>query len=696
MDILQKLPALSPKQKMITLIVGGVFLALLLIGLVIGLSVRGRMLADAMAKVERILPERYGIDFKVKNYRFTGLTTVTFDHIEVLPKEREKLADIEKMSVSVRLWALLFGDVKIGNLGLKNAKVSLVKQDSISNYDFLFRKKEQDTIKQEKEDKTQNYAALIDGLVKQVFFKIPRDMELENFEMSYRDDSVQQRIRLPQAVIDGGDFEIALFLNDNDAQWNLEGRVNPDKQELRVELSSEKENTELPLLRRKFGLGVSFDKVMFELKKVKREHKDSLTMAGGWAFKNLRVKHRRLSEDEIVLPEATGEGQVNIGSIGFEIDPKSKVQVRDFIFQPHVKFIPKPDKVLSLSIHTGQFEAQKLFDAIPKGLFETVEGIEVEGRIAYDLDFEVNFDNPDKLSFSSKIDDKELKVKKWGKADIAALNTTFTYEAYEDTLLMRQIILGSQNPKFTPLNQISSIMKKTLLNTEDPYFYEHNGFEEEAFKLSIATNIKEKAFKRGASTISMQLVKNLYLNRNKTMMRKFEEILLVWLMEASKQVPKDRLLEVYLNVIEWGRNVYGIHEAASYYFGKTPSTLNIGESLYLSSIVPRPKTGLSSFDYTGHLKPWAQRHFNTYGYIMNKRGQLQDEEVPANYGFYQVVLQPNLRPPRPKGVVDTTFSEIDSNQEAIMKELEMEERTRRNLLEKLFGKQPEKEDNEKE
>src|SRR5690606_36392064 len=181
-----------------------------------------------------------------------------------------------------------------------------------------------------------------------------------------------------------------------------------------------------------------------------------------------------------------------------------------------------------------------------------------------------------------------------------------------------------------------------------PYFYEHNGFEEEAFKLSIATNIKEKAFKRGASTISMQLVKNLYLNRNKTMMRKFEEILLVWLMEASKQVPKDRLLEVYLNVIEWGRNVYGIHEAASYYFGKTPSTLNIGESLYLSSIVPRPKTGLSSFDYTGHLEPWAQRHSNRYGYIMNRRGQIQDEEVPANCGFYQVVLQPNLRPPRPK------------------------------------------------
>src|SRR5690606_24323998 len=125
-------------------------------------------------------------------------------------------------------------------------------------------------------------------------------------------------------------------------------------------------------------------------------------------------------------------------------------------------------------------------------------------------------------------------------------------------------------PKFTPLNQVASILKKTVLNTEDPYFYQHKGFEEEAFKLSIATNVKEKAFKRGASTISMQLVKNVFLNRNKTMMRKLEENLLVWLIEHSGQVSKDRMFEVYLNVIEWGRNVYENHEASSYYFGKTP------------------------------------------------------------------------------------------------------------------------------
>ncbi|MFD1769518.1 transglycosylase domain-containing protein [Sphingobacterium suaedae] len=685
MNILQKLPALSGGQKKIAYITGGVFFVLLLVVLGVGLSVRGRILDKAVAKVEHALLNRYHVEFKVRDYQFTGLSTVTFQDIELLPKGRDTLARIAQMGVSVRLWPLLFGDVKIGNLSLKNSYVTLVKRDSISNYDFLFRKKDKDTASVN-EEVDRNYAALIDGLVKQVFFKIPRDMELENFELSYTDDSVHQRIRLPQAVIDGGDFETSLFLNDHDAQWNFSGHVNPDRQQLHVEVASDTENVELPLLRRKFGLGVSFDKVMFDLDKVKRESEDSLTIAGKWSFENLRVQHRRLSEEQILLPEATGEGQINIGKLAMEVDPSSRIRVKDFEFHPYVKFIPRPEKVVNLSIRTGQFEAQKLFDAIPKGLFETIDGIQVAGNIAYDLDFSVNFDRPDDLTFQSKMDDKQLKILKWGKANIADMNGSFTYRAYEDTVLMREIVVAPQNPKFTPLEQVSTILKKTVLNTEDPYFYEHRGFEEEAFKLSIATNIKERAFKRGASTISMQLVKNIFLNRNKTMMRKFEEILLVWLMESSRQVPKDRMFEIYLNVIEWGKNVYGIQEAASYYFGKTPAVLTIGESLYLSSIIPRPKTGLASFDYTGHLKPWVQRHFNTYGYIMTKRGQLQDESVPSNYGFYEVTLESALRPARPQGVMDTTFQEVDPEQEAIMKEMEVEEQRRKSLLEKLFGK----------
>src|SRR5690606_33133237 len=114
----------------------------------------------------------------------------------------DPLANIERMAVSVRLFPLLIGDVKIGNLALQNADVTLLKRDTISNYDFLFQKQAKDTTVRVEEDVESNYASLIDGVIKQVFFKIPRNMELENFQLSYQDDSVHQQIRLPEAVMD--------------------------------------------------------------------------------------------------------------------------------------------------------------------------------------------------------------------------------------------------------------------------------------------------------------------------------------------------------------------------------------------------------------------------------------------------------------------------------------------------------------
>src|SRR5690606_4703845 len=139
--------------------------------------------------------------------------------------------------------------------------------------------------------------------------------------------------------------------------------------------------------------------------------------------------HSRLSEEEIILPDALGEGQLNMGKTAVEVAAASKVRVKEFEFWSYVQLISKPDKELKLSIYTDKFEAQKFFDAIPRGLFETLDGIQVEGQIAYDLDFSINFAQPDSLFFNSKIDDQELKIVKWGKADVSQLNAPFTYKA---------------------------------------------------------------------------------------------------------------------------------------------------------------------------------------------------------------------------------------------------------------------------
>ncbi|GAA4145679.1 biosynthetic peptidoglycan transglycosylase [Sphingobacterium kyonggiense] len=684
-------PHLAFLRKRWFIISAVVLVALLLTGLIWGLSVRGAMLDKAVSKVKKKLKDDYQLTFDVASYKFSGLTSVDFTRIKVKPDSAEELASINHFEVSVKVWPLLFGDVRIANMDIEHAEISLVKKDSTSNYDFLFRKKDKADSSSNKDD-ARTLAERVDNLFKQVFDKIPSNMSMKDVGLSYTDSSGTQKVLIPVGNIDDGDYDMDIFLNDQEAKWNLKGNVNPNRQTLSVTVSSENKDAEVPFIGRKYGMHVSFDALTFHLDKVSRKGKDFLQVEGGWEAKNLQVFHRRLSLEPVLLPEGMATGGILVSENTVELIPGTQVKVKDFVFEPHAKFSRKPKKVLNLAVHTGKSEAQKFFDAIPVGLFETLDGIQVDGQIQYDMDFEVDIDDPDNLKFSSKIDDADLKVTKWGKANVAALNAPFVYEAYEDSVKMRDIALDPSNPNFATLNQIAPILKKTVLNTEDPFFYKHNGFELEAFQLSLVTNIKEKKFKRGASTISMQLVKNLYLNRNKTMMRKFEEILLVWLMEQSKQVSKDRLFEIYLNVIEWGKNVYGITEASKYYFAKSPSQLTIGESLYLSSIIPRPKTGLSSFDYTGHLKPWLMKHFNTYGYIMTKMNQLHDEQVPANYGFYQVELVPSLRPPRPAGLVDTTLNHDDIKDMA--DEYDREEEIRRTLMERLFGKEPEKKENQ--
>ncbi len=657
-----------------------------------GIANRADYLKKVVSRVQAKMKDDYQIDFQVKSYQFDGLTTVVFDKVLVIPEQRDTLASIDKFSVRVDVLPLILGDIKFGSIAASEGKISFVKRDSLSNYDFLFRKKDQN-ISTQPIDSERNFAEKAEQLFHQVFAIIPDDLSIRNFEIAYQDSLLNQQVRIPNAQIEDGEFQMNLSLLNNDAEWLLEGQIIPSKKRLHVEVSANHQDVEVPFLKGKYGLAVSFDKLIFDLADVKRVRKDLLHIDGSFAYENLAVDHRRLSDQTIILPHAILHGGLEISSDYVAIKDKSSLKIKDFELFPHAKLILNPSKQIALSVHTGRFEAQHFFDALPVGLFESLEGIQVSGGIAYDLNFAVDLDNPDEIIFSSKIDDEDLKVLQWGKVNIDSLNYPFLYDAYDDTTMVRQFVVGPENPNFVPIQQIPYILKNTVRNTEDPFFYKHNGFELEAFKLSIETNLKERKFKRGASTISMQLVKNVFLNRKKTMNRKFEEILLVWLMESSSQVNKDRILEIYFNVIEWGKNVYGIKEASQYYFNKLPQDLTLGESLFLSSIIPRPKTGISSFDHTGRLKPWVQRHFNTYGYIMTKLGELKGFSTPAGYGFYDVELQPLLRPKAPINV-DTSFTTILEEHEEAIRQMEQDEIRSKSALGKLLDHKIEKDESD--
>jgi len=150
----------------------------------------------------------------------------------------------------------------------------------------------------------------------------------------------------------------------------------------------------------------------------------------------------------------------------------------------------------------------------------------------------------------------------------------------------RPLIVGPQNPYWTPLGSVSRTLILCVVRAEDAKFFQHNGFDWDQMQDSFETNVEEGRYKRGGSTITMQLARNLFLWRRKLMVRKVLEVYLTWRLEHT--LDKRRILELYLNAAEWGPGIYGIGEASRHYFGKPPSALTLGESAMLAAILPSP------------------------------------------------------------------------------------------------------------
>ncbi len=165
----------------------------------------------------------------------------------------------------------------------------------------------------------------------------------------------------------------------------------------------------------------------------------------------------------------------------------------------------------------------------------------------------------------------------------------------EQTAFMQQGLerLRQTNPKaslqqrWVAYERISAYLKRAVVAAEDQKFLSHEGFDWEEVEKAFEKNQRRQRVVRGASTISQQLAKNLFLTGQRTYWRKAEEAILTLMIENA--LSKRRILEIYLNVIEWGNGVYGAEAAAQHYYGKSAAELNEEESARLAAIIPNPR-----------------------------------------------------------------------------------------------------------
>jgi hypothetical protein len=325
----------------------------------------------------------------------------------------------------------------------------------------------------------------------------------------------------------------------------------------------------------------------------------------------------------------------------------------------------KPDHVAAaFRFELPSASCQALLDSMPTALLPALQGTRMSGtfgargRFAFDTrklqDLDLGYDIQDQCRITQV--PPELAQERFSEP--------FSHRIYLPDGTVSDMTTGPDTPNWTPLDQISPYMQIAVLTTEDGAFPRHHGFNHAAIRASIIANLEARRFVRGASTITMQLAKNLFLSRDKTLARKLEEVVLTDYMEQA--FSKDEIMELYLNVIEFGPAVYGITQAAEYYFGRAPSELDLAECYFLASLLPSPLRYGAMRDGEQVPESWM-KVLKGLMQIAHKRGLVSDADLTEGLTEVVTFWHGGVRPPpRPPVHLRTPIEGDDQDAPAVI------------------------------
>ncbi|NVB42127.1 transglycosylase domain-containing protein [Pseudenhygromyxa sp. WMMC2535] len=247
----------------------------------------------------------------------------------------------------------------------------------------------------------------------------------------------------------------------------------------------------------------------------------------------------------------------------------------------------REDRRYHLDMHVPEVGCQAVLDAIPRELIPGLVDFRLGGQFSAQVVFDADFSDLEALELDGEIDLDGCAVREapW-RASAARLSRGFTHRVTMRDGRTRTLRLFPGSSSYTPLDNISRYMTEAVLTTEDGSFRRHDGFNTKQLQVALKRNLMAGRVRLGASTITMQMVKNVLLSHERTLSRKLQELFSTWWVEQA--LSKQRIMELYLNVIEFGPGVYGVTNAARHYFGKHPAELTSLEAAYLALMLPSP------------------------------------------------------------------------------------------------------------
>jgi len=605
-----------------------VVLALFLLLTVAFFALRESLLDHAMTSVLTKAEARAGYQIELGASGFNGILTIELNDLIATNVAGDTVILCDQIVVTPSVWRWVLGRLPVKLICMNHLHVHL---------DLLKLTESGKRNEAEEESPSGNRISKINNLIDKVASLEGLNIILNDavFQQNY-EDGTSEKLLLSKFSFDHHEVDVqaATVYNDQVSEIRITGNFEPSTLNTNVtgKWKNPSENG-LPFIRKISGAVLQADSFSINIGQNyengdEREYIVSFSAISG-RMSHPRVGPEPVSVDSLALALTLRTGPTEVKAIAPSIVTINKLPLH-FTFLAHQSDTTR----YGFSLDFDSVPSMAFFESLPEGLFESLKGISTTGHLSYRMAFGINPEKPDSLLFYSQLKGHAFKIKSYGKENFSMMSGTFNHEVRENDRLIRTVTVGPENPVFTPLANVSPLLVNAIMICEDANFFYHKGFSEKAFRQSIVTNIRQKRFARGGSTISMQLVKNVYLSRNKTISRKIEEALIVWLIENNRLVTKERMMEVYLNIIEWGPGIYGVGEATGFYFEKQPSELNLNEAIYMASIIPRPKYFKYTFDTTGTLKEYLKPHFNLVTERMVKKEIITPEQAATmNYNI---------------------------------------------------------------
>lgn len=352
---------------------------------------------------------------------------------------------------------------------------------------------------------------------------------------------------------------------------------------------------------------------------------------------DLAIAHAKLADGPVtglaVAAKLKGKVETDGGRIELE---DSEFDVGAVQLQLTGYLDRREDLDVDVSFGIPLVSCQAFLDALPTQLIPVVKGMSAAGTLSLRGRLKFNSARPRDylLDYQAANDCRVVSVP--ASVDVARFRGPFKRKVYGPDDKLVEIESGPGTPGWVSLNAMSRFLEVAVMTTEDAHFRTHRGFDHEAIRNSVRENLVKRKFVRGASTISMQLAKNLYLDRRKTVSRKLQELILTAYLEQA--LTKDQILELYLNVIEFGPMIYGAGPAAYSYFHASPSELSLGQALYLSSILPNPAQ--QHFGEGGRVSDGWMGYLHKLMKNAEKRRWISPEELEEGLGEWVVYGSP--------------------------------------------------------